>query len=95
MWTLFKIINFIWLLTSTYAWFMTKFSFTPVLIIVNAVMIACMGFMPIEIKFDKVIGRVSLAILGISLWTIWVDGIVMGLYTALTYMPVLMLIMLP
>lgn len=95
MWTLFKIINFIWLLSSTYAWFTTMLPLTPLLFIINVGMMVCIGMLPIEIKFDRLIGRVLLAILALVLWSIRCDGYVMGIYTFMTYLPVIMLIMLP
>lgn len=95
MWTIFKIINLIWLLSSTYAWFTTYTSLTPILIIVNVVMIVSMGFLPFKIYFDKVIGRVLLAIVGLMIWSILCDGIIMGICTLLAYLPVIFLIMLP
>lgn len=55
----------------------------------------CIGMLPIEIKFDRLIGRVLLAILALVLWSIRCDGYVMGIYTFMTYLPVIMLIMLP
>lgn len=95
MWTFFKIINFVWLLSSTYAWFTTSVPLMPVLLLVNAGMIFSLSYLPVEIKFDKLIGRVLLAILGLVVWAIWCDGYVMGIYTLMSYLPVVVLIMLP
>lgn len=95
MWTLFKIINFIWLLSSSYAWFTTSISLMQLLVVVNVIMMICLSFLDIEIKFNKSIGRIFIAILGLVIWSTWSEGFLMGIYTFLAYLPVVMLIVLP
>lgn len=95
MWNLFKIINFIWLLTSTNAWFCSTLPFTAMLFLANAAMMICMSFLPFQIKIDRVVGRAMLAILGIVVWTSIVEGFVMGLIMLMSYLPAVMLTILP
>ncbi len=95
MWTLFKLTNFCWLLTSTYIWVTCLFNQGPILVVVNLIMVFCLSMMPIQFKLDKTLGRVSAAILLIGLWFLWIDGPVMGLTTILMYMPVIWLLQLP
>lgn len=95
MWLLFKIANFVWLLSSTYMWFTTFFSLTFLVVLSNATIMICMGFLPVKIRFDKTIGRILLAICGLVIWSVWCDGFVMGIFTFLSYLPVVFLVMLP
>ena len=54
-----------------------------------------MGFLPVDCSIRKPIGRVLIAIILLTLWSTWCDNLMSGIYTFLTYFPVVMLIMLP
>lgn len=95
MWIFFKILNFVWLLTSTYAWFTTFVPMIPLILVINILMIICMGFLPAKVEFGKQTGLMMLALCGIVLWTIWCDGYMGGVFSSLCYMPVFYLMMLP
>ncbi|MDE5839396.1 MAG: hypothetical protein K2H49_00600 [Muribaculaceae bacterium] len=95
MWTLFKIINLWWLLTSTFAWPMLALPLMPLLVLTNAGMLISMSFLPIRFKIDAKSGWVLLAILGVTLWSMWLDGWSAGLMTAMQYLPALYLMQLP
>lgn len=95
MWTVFKIANFIWLMSSTYMWLTTFISLTPIVFVCNVLMIVSLSFLPIRIEFGKSIGRILLAICAIVMWSVWTDGYVMGIFSFMCYIPVIWLIMLP
>lgn len=95
MWTIFKILNLWWLLSSTYAWPMLGIPALLLLFVANVGMIISISFQPIKLKIDAKSGWVILAILGLILWSTWVDGWGRGITTALQYIPVLYLMQLP
>lgn len=95
MWNLFRLTNLFWLLASTYIWITALFNQGPILIVVNLLMVLCLGMMPVRFKLDAVTGRTAAAIVLIGLWVLWIDGPVMGMTTILMYMPVLWLLQLP
>lgn len=95
MWSVFKIANFIWLMSSTYMWMTTFISLTPIVFICNILMIVSLGFLPIKVEFGKSIGRILLAICALVIWSVLTDGYVMGIFTFMCYIPVVWLIMLP
>ena len=95
MWNIFKVVNLIWLLSSTYMWLSTYLPLLPLLVLVNVAMIICMSFLPIRVEFNKSTGLILAAICGLVLWSTVTDGYVMGIFTFLSYLPVLSLIMLP
>lgn len=95
MWTIFKIINLWWLLTSTFAWPMLGFPQLLLLLAANFGLLFSLSFQPITFSVDSKTGWVLLAILGLTLWHIWLDGFSTGVMTALQYTPVLFLMQLP
>ena len=95
MWNIFRLINLFWLLASTYIWVTALFNQGPILILVNLAMIVCLSLMNIKVRLDARIGLVTASILLIGLWTLWIDGAVMGLTTILMFTPVLWLLQLP
>lgn len=95
MWTLFKIVSFFWLLASTYMWPTALLNPWPMMLMVNALMVLCISMLPIRFKIDGKLGLIVAAIVGLVLWSMWIDGPVMGFVTLLQYMPVLWLIQLP
>lgn len=95
MWNIFKLINLFWLLTSTYIWVTALFNQGPILIVVNLLMMLCLTMMPIKISFDMKSGMTFAAMLLIGLWSLWIDGPVMGLTTFLMFLPVMWLLQLP
>lgn len=95
MWTLFKIINIWWLLTSTYVWIMALLPMPILLVLANASMLICFSFLPVKFHFDAKLGWVTLAIVLLTIWSTWIDGWVNGIMTMLQYLPVLILLQLP
>lgn len=95
MWNLFKVTNLFWLMASTYFWITALISMTPILLLVNVLMIVSLGFMPIKIEIDKTTGRAFFCMLALAGWSVFINGPVMGVITILSYMPVLYLIQLP
>lgn len=95
MWNLFKLTSFSWLLISTYCWVTAPFNQGPILVLVNALMIISLSMMPIKIRLDAQIGRITAAIILFSLWYIWIDGPIMGLVNFLMFLPILYLLQLP
>lgn len=95
MWTIFKIVNLWWLLTSAFAWPMLSVPTLYLAMIANAGMLLSLSFLPIRYKIDSKTGWILLFILGLTLWTTWVSGAVNGITTALQYFPVLYLMQLP
>lgn len=76
-------------------WLTTFIPMTPLLVLVNVAMMICMSSLLVKIEFNKTIGRVLAAIVAISLWYVWCDGPVMGLFTFMCYFPAIYLIWLP
>lgn len=95
MWLIFKILNFTWLMSSTYMWLTTYLPLLPVIFLINVLMIICLGLMPIKIEITKATGRILLAIILLVIWETKCTGFVMGIFLFLSYMPVIYLIMLP
>ena len=95
MWTLFKIINIWWLLASTYMWMMTLLPMPLLLVAANAGMLICFNFLPVKFNFNAKTGWVILAILLLTIWSVYIDGWINGMMTFLMYSPVLFLIQLP
>ncbi|MDE6631491.1 MAG: hypothetical protein K2K23_00665 [Muribaculaceae bacterium] len=95
MWTIFKIVNLWWLLTSTYAWPMLSVPLLLLLIVANAGMIISLSFLPIKFSVDSKTGWILLAMLGLTLWSTWLDGWSNGMKTVMQYLPVLYLVQLP
>ena len=95
MWTLFKIINLWWLLSSTFAWPMLIVPPLILVIAANAGLLITLSFQPIRFNLDAKAGWVLLAIVGLTLWSTWLDGWSNGIRTALQYLPVLYLMQLP
>lgn len=95
MWTFFKILNFAWLLTSTWLWVTTYVPMLMWLFLVNVLMVFCLSMLPVKIEFTRRTGWVMMAILLLTLWHSYCSGYVIGIYTMLCYLPALYLIMLP
>ncbi|MDE6018202.1 MAG: hypothetical protein K2G85_05250 [Muribaculaceae bacterium] len=95
MWTIFKIVNLWWLLTSTFAWPMLAVPEMILAIIANLGMLVSLSFQPIKFNLDARTGWVLVAITGLTLWHTWLDGWPNGVTTALQYFPVLYLMQLP
>lgn len=95
MWQIFKIVNFFWLLASTYMWPTALFKLGPVLFITNLLLLISFNFIPVNFKFDRKFGLVSVALLIVVLWYVWIDGPTMGVIILLQYLPVYFLLQLP
>lgn len=95
MWTFYKIVNFIWLLTSTWLWVTTYVPMFPMLILVNAVMVFILTMLPVRIEFTKRTGMILLAIALMTLWQCISAGAVNAAYSLLCYLPALYLTLLP
>lgn len=95
MWNLFKIINILWLFSSTYWWITATMSLTPILVLVNVLMWGCSAFLPGKLNIDMKLGVSVALLLAISVWYTYIDGVVMGILVVLMYLPVFTLIRLP
>ncbi|MCM1489658.1 MAG: hypothetical protein NC095_02360 [Muribaculum sp.] len=95
MWTFFKIINFIWLLSSTRMWATTYLPILPLMMVINVLMILCLSMLPIKIEFTKKKGWVFLVFVLIAVWNTWCAGYKISIFTLLGYFPAIILIMLP
>lgn len=95
MWTLFKIVNFVWLMSSTYMWLTTALPLTPIVFMVNVAMVVCMSFLPVKIEFTRRVGCVLAALTLVVIWEVHCNGYVMGIYSMMCYLPALYLTMLP
>lgn len=95
MWLFFKIINFFWLLASTNMW-PTALHPSPFLpIAVNAAMIILLSFLPVKIRFGIPEGKVILAIIALTVWSLVTDEVGMSVTIICSCLPVLYLIELP
>ncbi|MDE7351109.1 MAG: hypothetical protein K2N25_08580 [Muribaculaceae bacterium] len=95
MWTLFKIINFFWLMTATAIWPMSLFNQGPILLVVDTILIVLMSFLPIRINLNLRTGILVAIILGLVSWSTYINGPVYGAITTLQFLIVLILIQLP
>lgn len=95
MWNVFRVTNLLWLFISTFWWVTAGINQGPFLVVINIVMIICLTMMPLKITFNHQIGRIVGAIVLASLWSIWIDGPVMGILTILMYFPAVYLLQLP
>lgn len=95
MWNVFRVTNLLWLFISTFWWVTAHINQGPFLVVINVVMIMCLSMMPIKINLNRQIGRFVGAIVLAALWSIWIDGPVMGIVTMLMYFPAVYLLQLP
>lgn len=95
MWTIFKIINLYTILVSAYIWVTSLIPIGPLMFVLNLGMITCLGFLPIQFKFDKRTGLIILALLALVVWTLCNETAMMGMVMVCMYLPVLYLIPLP
>lgn len=95
MWLVFKLTNLFWLLASTYFWVTALLPIGPLLVVVNAAMLISLGMLKFDINLNRQVGMTAAFILAISMWFMYVDGIMMGATTLLMYLPALYLIILP
>lgn len=95
MWTLFKILNLYTILASAYIWITSFIPIGPLLLLLNVGMITCLGFLPIQFKFDKRTGWIILALVALVVWTLCNETAMMGIVATCMYLPVLYLIPLP
>lgn len=95
MWGIFKIINILWLLASTHVWVFNYIPMNLLLVLVNILMIFCLSMLPIKIELTKKTGMVFFIIVSLMVWESWCEGINLGVFTFLSYLPALYLIHLP
>lgn len=95
MWKVFKITNFIWLMCSTYWWLTANVPMLPILIVVNAVFIISMSFLPVKVKLGKQEGLMAMVLMAIVAWYVYIIGPVMGIVIFLMYLPAFYLIQFP
>ncbi|MDE6341270.1 MAG: hypothetical protein K2K93_03040 [Muribaculaceae bacterium] len=95
MWTIFKITNIFWLFASTYFWITALLPIGPIIAMVDLVMMIVMGLLPIKIRLDATTGWMAAAVIGITAWYTYIDGLPMGATTFLMYLPVFFLLQLP
>ena len=95
MWTLFKIINFLWLLTATAAWPMSLYNHGPLLLAVDVALLAILSFLPIRINLNIRLGVLVGIASCLMMWSTWIDGLSFGALTAVQLLIVLIIIQLP
>lgn len=95
MWTLFKIVNFFWLLYSTSMWPTSLLNPGPVTLPVDILLVIILGFLPIKIELGAKTGLMMLAILANAIWISYVDGPMIGIIMLEMYLPALFLTFLP
>lgn len=95
MWTIFKLTNLFCILVTAYIWFTSTLPIGPLLLILNVVMLISLTFLPIQFKFNKQMGRILFSLLLLVLWTIYNTSAAMGLVSAIMYLPVFYLLLLP
>lgn len=95
MWTIFKIVNFFWLMTATAAWPMALYNQGPILLVVDTVLIILMSFLPIRINLNIKTAVLVAIIMGLVFWSTYINGAVYGAITTLQFLTVLIIIQLP
>ena len=95
MWTIFKIINFFWLMTATAAWPMSLYNHGPLLLTVDAALIVTLSMLPIQVNFNRQLGILVITALLLITWSTWIDGLAFGALTAVQLLIVLIIIQLP
>lgn len=95
MWNLFKIVNLFWLFAATYFWPTALIPVGPMIALVDALMILILSLLPVKVRLDASTGWTALALLGITIWYTWIDGLPMGVTIFLMYLPVFVLLQLP
>lgn len=91
MWTLFKIINFFYILVSSYAWFsfMLPNSYIPLIISGFTILLFAIGNFKYRLQFRTILIVVVLMLMGIA--TATVSTILSGFYTVFLYFPAVLL----
>ncbi|MDE5846270.1 MAG: hypothetical protein K2H71_02860, partial [Muribaculaceae bacterium] len=64
-------------------------------ILVNALMIVSLGFMPFKINFGATEGRIAIAIIALTVWSFVTDEVGMGVTIVCSCLPVLYLTQYP
>lgn len=95
MWTLFKIINFLWLLTATAIWPLSLYNHGPLLVVVNTALIFLMTMLPIKANLNLRIGMIVGVALCMIMWSTYIDGLVFGALTALQLLLAIIIVQLP
>lgn len=95
MWTVFKLANFLWLMTTTYMWLTTYLPFNLVGFLINVVMMVCLGFLPIKLEFGKSIAKIMLAMSAFLIWIVCCSDIGVGIFNFVCLLPVVWLVLLP
>ena len=95
MWLYIKLLNMFWVLATTNMW-PTAMHPSPYLqILVNALMIISLGFMPFKFSFGANEGRILLAIIALTVWSFVTDEVGMGVTIVCSCLPVLYLTQYP
>ena len=95
MWIFIKILNLFWVLATTNMWPTAMHSSPYLQILVNALMIVSLGFMPFKINFGATEGRIAIAIIALTVWSFVTDEVGMGVTIVCSCLPVLYLTQYP
>lgn len=95
MWTFLKILNLFWILATTNMWPTAMHSSPYLQILVNILMIISMGFLPLKYNIGAAEGKVILAIVALTIWSLVTDEVGMSVTVICSCLPVLYLIELP
>lgn len=94
MWTIFKIINLLFLLVTTFIWFTSDLPLWLMMSILNGAMIICLSFLPVRFKLDLHTGIIIMIMTCLVLWNILINSVALGILALLSYSPVIYLISL-
>ncbi|MDE6512271.1 MAG: hypothetical protein K2L00_09320, partial [Muribaculaceae bacterium] len=95
MWLFIKILNLIWVLATTNMWPTALHSSPYLQILVNALMIVSLGLMPFKISFGAAEGRILLATIALTVWSLVTDEVGMGVTIVCSCLPVMYLTQFP
>ena len=95
MWIFVKILNLFWVLATTNMWPTAMHSSPYLQILVNALMIVSLGLMPFKINFGAAEGKIIVAAIALTIWSMVTDEVGMGVTIICSCLPVLYLTQYP
>lgn len=94
MWTLFKLINLIYLMVSSYVWFSFLLPGNYIPVVVSIIMLTCFAFGGFNIRMTKRVYALSCILILYFLYNVYILGISYGLLSLFSYIPAVLLFML-
>lgn len=82
-------------MTATAIWPMSLYNQGPILLVVDALLMIVLSFLPIKINLNLKLAFIVVSILALVFWAIYINGPVYGAITILQFLIVLILIQLP